>query len=202
VGEQHLLTLGRPDKDPGRTHLAVFGEALGRRRRVEFRYHAIGAERTTTRCVHPYGLGHEGGNWHVVGWDESREGLRNFRLDRIRGKVQVVDKEDGIYEVPDDFDASKHIGAEEFEIAEGPEVVVTVELDPTATWLMERRRQGIGELTLLAGGRSLFEVPVRSEDGLFRWLAELGEHARIVEPKRLAKAFSERLEGALALYED
>ena len=45
VGEQHLLTLGRPEKDPGRHHLTVLGEALGRRRRIQFRYHTLDAVR-------------------------------------------------------------------------------------------------------------------------------------------------------------
>ncbi len=202
VGEQHLLTLGRPEKDPGRHHLGALGEALGRRRRVEFRYQAPGADRTTTRTVHPYGLGLQGGNWYVVGHDEHREGLRNFRLDRIRGKVQVLDKTDGAYEVPEGFDASRHIDAEEFQMAEGPEIEVVLELDETATWLMERRRHGVGTLEKQADGRFRFRVPVRSEDGLYRWLAEFGQHARVVAPPHLARAYHERIREARGLYRD
>jgi predicted DNA-binding transcriptional regulator YafY len=124
VGEQHLLSLGRPDRDPGRQHLAMLGEAVGRRRRVSFRYHTVDKGRVERRNVKPYGLGLAGGNWHLVGHDEDRKDLRNFRLDRIRGKVTVVDKQDGAYEVPEDFDIVRHVNLEEYEIAEGPEVKV------------------------------------------------------------------------------
>ena len=202
VGEQHLLMLGRPQKDPGRRHLTVLGEALGRRRRAEFRYQAPGAEAAALRLVHPFGLGLQGGNWHLVAFDEGRDDLRNFRIDRIRGKVRVLDKEDGAYEVPDGFDASRYIGAEEFQLAEGPEIQVSVELDETATWLMARRRQGVGELELLPKGRSRFQVPVRSEDGLYRWLAEFGQHARVTAPAHLARAYRARIRSARDLYDD
>ena len=148
------------------------------------------------------GLGVGGGNWYLVGHDESRDDVRNFRLDRIRGRVSMADRQDGAYEVPEGFDASRHIGTEEFEIAEGPEVAVVLELDPTATWLMERRRHGVGTLTRLDDGRGRFEVIVRSEEGLFRWLAEYGQRARIVSPERLARAWQERIDETRALYAD
>jgi predicted DNA-binding transcriptional regulator YafY len=200
MGEQHLLTMGRPERDPGRAHLAVLGEALGRRRRVEFRYHTVDANRTERRRVRPYGLGLADGNWHLVGHDEGREDLRNFRLDRIRGKVAMADKKDGAYEVPEDFDVARFVDRPEFEIEQGPEVEVVIELDPVATWLMARRRQGVGALEVLEDGRGRYRATVRSEGGLFRWLAEFGQRARIVEPERLAKAYEGHLRDARARY--
>jgi proteasome accessory factor B len=202
VGEQHLLSMGRPKKDPGRAHLAMFGEALGRRRRIEFRYHTVDANRTEKRTVRPYGLGLADGNWHLLGFDEGRGALRNFRLDRIRGKAVVIDKEDDAYEVPEEFDVNQHVGLEEFQIATGPEVEVTVELDPVATWLMERRRHGVGTLTKKKDGKGHFNLPVRSEEGLFRWLAEFGQRARIVAPARLARAYAERVHATRERYAD
>ncbi len=203
VGEQHLLTLGRPDSDPGRKHVAELGEAVGRRRRVEFRYHTVDANRTEARTVRPYGLGLVDGNWHLVGFDETRKpkgAVRQFRIDRIVGKLAVLDKQDDAYEVPAEFDISRHIEQQEFEIGEGSEIEVTVELDDVATWLMARRRRGAGELEEREDGTGLFRVTIRSEEGFFRWMAEFGQHARVVAPKRLAVAYRERIEGARALY--
>lgn len=203
MGEQHLLTLGKPEHDPGRAHMTALGEAVGRRRRVAFRYEKPGSsERAERRTVRPYGLGVAQGNWHLVGYDESRSEMRQFRLDRIRGKVSVVDREDDAYQVPADFDITRHVDVEEFEIADGPEVVVQIELDEVATWLLERRLRGAGTLTRRPDGTGLYEVGVRSEAGLLRWLAEFGNRARIVGPPRLVAAFRERMEGARALYAD
>ncbi len=202
IGEQHLLTIGRPKRDPGRQHLGTIGEALSSRRRILFRYTKPGAEGATRRRVAPYGLGVAEGNWYVVGRDEDRELIRLFRLDRVRGKVTIVDKEEGAYDVPEDFDVADHIGVEEFRIQEGPEVEVEIELDDVATWLMERKRSGIGTLERLPDGRGLLRVSVRSEEGLYRWLVEYGQRARILAPKRMALAYQKRIEAARKLYAD
>jgi len=200
VGEQHLLTMGRPGRDPGRQHVALLGEAIGRRRRVSFRYQKLDEPKASVRTVRPYGLGLVDGNWHLVGFDEGRKDERNFRLDRMRGKISVVDHKDGCYAVPAEFDISRHIEQEEFEIGTGAEVEVTVALDEVATWLIERRRRGAGELTIAPDGRGEFRVAIRNEEGFFRWLAELGQHASIQSPARLAVAFRERMGKARGLY--
>lgn len=200
IGEQHLLTLGRPNRDPGRAHIAVIGECVGLRRRVSFRYHTVDANRTGKRTIHPYGLGLVDGNWHLVGFDEDRETVRQFRLDRVKGKLSVVDKKNDNYEVPDDFDIEQYISREEFDIGDGPEVEVTIEFDEVATWLLGRRRRGSGSLDVLDDGRGHFTFKIRNEEGLMRWVSEFGQRARIVKPKRLADGFQERMSRAYALY--
>ncbi len=202
VGEQHLLSLGRPEKDVARNHLGSLGEAIARRQRVRFGYHTIDAQRTEQRTVRPYGLGLVDGNWYLVGYDEGRKAERRFRLDRITGRVTAIDKNAPSFEVPGDFDIHRDLAQQEFEIADGPETKVTIALDEVATWLLERRRRGTGTLTVHEDGTGTFEATVRSEEGLFRWLAELGARAHIVEPKRLATQFAERMAATRALYDD
>ena len=203
IGEQHLLSLGRSGRDPGRKHVALLGEAVSRRRKVQFRYHTVDAGRTEVRTLRAYGLGLVEGNWHLVAFDESRKpkgAIRRFRLDRVQGKVTFLDKVEDAYEVPSDFDISQYVDQEEFEMGEGSEVQVTVALDEVATWLMARRRRGAGGLEILGDATGLYRVAIRNEVGFFRWMAEFGQHARIESPKRLAVAFRERLEKTRALY--
>jgi predicted DNA-binding transcriptional regulator YafY len=204
VAEQHLLTLGRGSKDPQRDHLEVLGEAVSRRRTVRFRYRTVDRGTTAQRTVRPYGLGLVAGNWHVVGFDEGRGAVRNFRLDRVQGRIAVETKGPGPdYEVPDGFDLAAHVGVEEFEIDEGGlPTTVTLETDEVATWLLERRLRGAGRLERREDGTGAYEVEVKSEDGLLRWLAEFGRRVRIVAPPRLADAFRERVAAARALYDD
>lgn len=202
VTEQHLLALERGSGDEHRTHLEPLGEAVAHRKRVVFRYCAAATGRTEKRTVKPYGLGLADGNWHLVGFDEDRGAIRNFRLDRIQGRVTpVVRRGRGEYEVPADFDIAAHIGVEEFQIDEGsPPEVVTIETDRVATWLLARRLRGAGRLLTHADGTGVYEVEVRSREGLLRWLAEFGHRVRIVSPRHLADAFHERLLAARALY--
>lgn len=204
VAEQHLLNLGTRERDPQREHLALLGEAVAHRHRVTFRYWTVDEDRTEKRDVRPYGLGLADGNWYLVGFDEDREAERSFRLDRIRGRVTIVSRRGAPeFEVPPGFDVGARVGIEEFQIDEGaPPVTVTLETDEVATWLLERRLRGAGRLTRRADGTGLFEVEVKSEDGLLRWLAEFGHRVRIVAPARLSASFRERVAKARALYDD
>ena len=202
VTEQHLLSMGKGNAESQRQHLSTLGEAVAHRRKVTFRYRAVSTGQSEKRAVRPYGLGLADGNWYLIGFDEDRAAVRQFRLDRIQSKVaQPARRGAAEFEVPADFDLSTHIGIEEFQIDEGaPPVTVTLETDEVATWLLERRVRGAGRLTPRADGTGTYEVEVRSEEGLLRWLAEFGGRVRVVSPQRLADAFRDRLERARAQY--
>jgi hypothetical protein len=62
--------------------------------------------------------------------------------------------------------------------------------------------RGPGTLTRREDGTGLYEVGVRSEAGLLRWLAEWGGRARIISPPKLVAAFRERIGAARSLYSD
>lgn len=202
VTEQHLMTLERAGSEDGRTHLEPLSEAVAHRKRVVFRYAAAATGKTERRAVQPWGLGLADGNWYLVGYDEDRRAIRNFRVDRIQGRVTpVVKRGRGEYEVPADFDVAQHVGVEEFQIDEGAKpVTVVLETDETATWLLERRCRGAGRLTVRPDGTGAYEVEVRSEEGLLRWLAEFGPRVRVVAPPDLADAHHARLAKTRALY--
>ena len=202
VTEQHLLTMGRGSKDAQRQHLSTLGEAVAHRRKVTFRYHAASTGQSEKRTLRPYGLGLADGNWYLIAYDEGRAAVRQFRLDRIQSKVSAPSRRGAAeFDVPNDFDLSAHVGIEEFQIDEGaPQVTVVLETDEVATWLLERRVRGAGRLTSRADGTGTYEVEVRSEEGLLRWLAEFGGRVRVVSPARIAEAFRERLHEARALY--
>jgi proteasome accessory factor C len=204
VTEQHLLTMGRGGRDPQREHLAPLGEAVAHRRRVVFRYWTIDDDRTEKRIVRPYGLGLADGHWYLVGFDEGRDAVRSFRLDRVRGRVALPSRTKGPeFDVPADFDIADHVGLEEFQIDHGRSpLTAAIETDEVATWLLERRLRGAGRLTKRADGTGLYEVEVKNEDGFLRWLAEFGPRVRIVSPRRLADAFRDRLRAARDRYAD
>lgn len=81
---------------------------------VRFRYHDIDRE------VEPYGLLTREGWWYVVGFDRTREGLRNFRVDRIDGDVETG--EPGGFERPAGFDVRAALPDDPYELG-GDEVL-------------------------------------------------------------------------------
>jgi len=71
--------------------LETVRQAILRRRKLQIDY-VDGAERTSTRTIHPLALNFWGTTWSVAAWCESRAGFRVFRLDRIRRLEMGVEK--------------------------------------------------------------------------------------------------------------
>ncbi len=58
--------------------------AIAERRRVEMDYHSFGRDEFTVRGVDPHHLFNDTGRWYLSGWCHRAEGVRLFRVDRIR----------------------------------------------------------------------------------------------------------------------
>ena len=68
------------------THHPSFGilsQAVGDNRVVEFGYRKPGQAKSELRRLQPWGLKNIDGQWLVFGWDELRQDIRNFLLQRI-----------------------------------------------------------------------------------------------------------------------
>jgi predicted DNA-binding transcriptional regulator YafY len=59
-------------------------DAIGARRVLRLDYRDAAA-RQSGRAIWPLGLYFWGGSWTIAAWCETREGFRNFRVDRIAG---------------------------------------------------------------------------------------------------------------------
>lgn len=70
---------------------AVAAEAIAAQRLIALDYYKPNEDERSSRVVEPYGLinGREG--WYLASFDPSRDGVRHFRLDRIRD-VAVLDE--------------------------------------------------------------------------------------------------------------
>jgi len=73
------------------SNLAVTRRAVNDRYKLGFRYTRADGE-STTRTVHPLGLFYWGYSWTMVGWCETRDDFRNFRLDRMEQLVRRDEK--------------------------------------------------------------------------------------------------------------
>jgi predicted DNA-binding transcriptional regulator YafY len=73
------------------SNLAVTRRAVNDRYKLGFRYTRADGE-STTRTVHPLGLLYWGYSWSMVGWCETRDDFRNFRLDRMEQLVRGDEK--------------------------------------------------------------------------------------------------------------
>jgi predicted DNA-binding transcriptional regulator YafY len=83
--------------------IMAISAAAQRQRRVLLRYQS--GDQETVRSFDPYGLVYHWDRWYAVGWCHLREGLRVFRLDRMRAAML----EEATFTRPPDFDSLAYV---------------------------------------------------------------------------------------------
>jgi proteasome accessory factor C len=68
----------------------LLSKAIARRRIIELEYYKENEDELSERRVEPYALTNGREGWYVASFDPEREGVRHFRLDRIK-RVTVTD---------------------------------------------------------------------------------------------------------------
>ncbi len=188
VAEQHVLGVRTERRAATKgtevsANLSLLTDAVLRHRPVVFRYYAIKRDEILEREVDPFGLGWHKEHWYLVGRDRLREEIRQFRIDRIRGRVKLTK---GRFDVPDDFDVAEHVGRPAYLFGGAGEVEnVEVEIRPEIVFMLrDALREGSSMREIPGGGAVLgFEASERS--GVIRFVAQHAERARILKPEGL-----------------
>ena len=100
--------LHRPDLDPAGHHLEKLRRAVRELRTVSMVYAGSRGGEPVRRDLDPYALVHRWGWWYVIGYCHLRQGLRSFRLDRIRELVATG----RAFQILPDFDIQAYLAAE------------------------------------------------------------------------------------------
>lgn len=144
---------------------------------AEIVYHSASTDETTERVVDPLDVVSLDGHWYLDAYCHKADGVRRFRVDRIR---EVRPLGTPVLVHPEGRPA-----ADSFVPGPGAETAV-VELDGDARWVADSvpvldERQGAGsalEITLAVGGRAWLE----------RLLLQAGPRARVIAPASLRDA--------------
>lgn len=83
----HVAALGGDDAEIAK-HVS---RAIVARRLLSFEYYKENEDEFTTRLVEPYALINGRDGWYLAAFDPTREGLRHFRLDRVKS-ASVTDQ--------------------------------------------------------------------------------------------------------------
>jgi predicted DNA-binding transcriptional regulator YafY len=167
---------GTPEpRDPsGEEELVkVLSEAAEKRIVVELEYLKEGDDSPSIRRVEPYTIERELPVWRVHTWDQTVDGARTFRLDRMRSARLTNDQ----FESRDGFDPS---------YLRNPRVARLLHSPAIARWKLER---GARPLT---DGSAIADVPYKTEEWLLsEVLADRGETV-VLEPQRLRDLVARR----------
>lgn len=155
--------------------------ALADCRTVRFRYVRRHGEegdgRETVREADPYRLVSVRGAWYLTAYCHLRQGVRNFRLDRM----------DGIATLDSVFTPPAELPAQAGGWDDGPGMIVRAHFDrDTARWVREAlpfQTVGVEE-----GAEGLtLALRVRRDEELLQWLLGWGRHVRVLEPESVRR---------------
>jgi proteasome accessory factor C len=169
-------------------HWLALTDAAARGAEVAFDYHATSTRETRRRRVQPWGLGQRYGQWYLAGLDLDRDGVRVFRLSRIRGTVSVG--ADGSFDPPGEGAVRTALSGLDALPERRARLLVAEDraLDLRRHWVPA----GPGPAGWDAGEYSFRDVSVAAER-----LAGFGDAVIVLEPADLVDEVVGRLRGAL-----
>ncbi len=167
--------------------------AVDDRQQIEIEYHSASADEVTTRVVDPRAILLLDGHWYLDGYCHRAEGVRRFRVDRIR-RVQptgvTLSAPDPVGDVPE--------SAADLFVPGPGSVSVTLSLGARSSWIVDSLPlESVGPT---ADGRVVVSLSVGGRPWLERLLLQLGPDAYVVAPPEMVSAAAEAAERVLALY--
>ena len=185
----------------GLTHSPKEQETLQQLRRaildrtsVHFCYHtrygSTGQSETTTRSADPYGLAYYLNNWHLVAYCHTRQGMRNFRLDRI----------DDLELLSTTFERAADFRMENTQQRRERNIVVRALFDKeTARWAHENSSYYVVSEEETDEGL-LVTLRIRQESEVLQWFLSWGSHVHVHEPDSLRQQLAEEARKMLRMY--
>jgi predicted DNA-binding transcriptional regulator YafY len=169
-----------PDYSPEMAgRLTKLESAISKQRTVKFSYWTISRDEVAERTLDPYALHSDNGVWYVVGRDHARDGIRTFRVSRIRGDIRFATRRERDFRVPEDFDASQFRGRAPWQVGDTVGEA-RIEVTPDTAWWVERAFAGRGEVVDL-----VFLTPYADVGQLASWVLRQDGRARPLEPREL-----------------
>src|SRR2546421_12592019 len=141
----------------------------------------------STREADPYGLVHFLNAWHVIAYYHMRQGIRNFRLDRI----------DDLVLLPKTFQRPANFKMSESKAEQRRSLLVRALFDKeVARWVRESRSYYVTTEEETADGL-LVTLKAHQESEVLQWLLSWGSHVRVLEPEALRQRITEEAQGML-----
>jgi proteasome accessory factor C len=162
----------------------LVSKAIVGRRMIELDYYKQNEDELTTRKVEPYALTNGREGWYVASFDPERDGVRHFRLDRIK-KVTVTDEK---FEPRPEVDPAGEVDGwlrtGEVPASRSARVWVSPE---RARWAREARRV----VEEWSDGSVIVELSFAGVDWLVREILREAGDAAVLEPEDAREAVRE-----------
>jgi len=185
AGRVEVLDPDYSPEMPGR--LAKLENAISKQRTVKFEYWSISRDEVSERTVNPYALLPDNGVWYVVGHDLDREGIRTFRVSRIRNEIKFATRRERDFRAPGDFDIERYRGRPPWQIGD-PVGEARIEVRGDTAWWVQRAYGTTGRFE-----DGFFVTGYSSLPQLASWVLRQDGRAVPVEPGELRRGVAAAL---------
>lgn len=188
----------------------TLSEAVALRKRLTFTYHSMERNETATRTVEPYGLVFLTAHWYLIAYDVNAQGMRQFRVSRIRNAKMAPRPQHPDFDIPEGFDLSAYAASRHaWEIGNGDHETVIVafrgdvglvaqgralgdDVEPTADPVMSVKLHELAVTHMVRSFR------VRRRDTFLRWLMSFAGDAFPVAPAPMVNEWRALLQATRA----
>ncbi len=177
--EQGLQVARAGGDDSGVARLV--SAAIVERRIVELEYYKENEDELSLRRVEPYALTNGREGWYVASFDPERDGMRHFRLDRIKSATVTKETFEPRPEVDPAAEVDGWLRTGEVQASRSARVWVSPE---RARWAREARRM----VEERSDGAVVVELSFAGVDWLVREILKEAGDAAVLEPKDAREA--------------
>ena len=176
----------------------IVASAVLERRRLAFDYRARSTDALTRRTVSPQRLTHYRDNWYLDAWDEDREGLRSFSVDRMAGARFM----EGAAQDVEEATLHAHLAGSYGIFSGAPKAWATIRFSPKAArWVADEHSHSQQQGRHLPDGSYELKLPYSVPRELLMDVLHYGADAEIIEPKALREQMRAHLQLAISNYE-
>src|SRR5688572_12990420 len=173
-------------------------QATLKRKKLWLEYHARSTNEVTERTVSPQRIVHYREAWYLDAWDEGKDALRSFSIDRIR-RATVVDER--ALDVPE-AELDDHYATAYGIFGGKADKVAVLRFTPErARWVADERWHPQQEGTWLADGSYELRIPYRESRELLMDLLKQGAGVVVVAPSELQQMVVEEVRRTAGRYE-
>jgi proteasome accessory factor C len=159
----------------------LVSKAIVARRMIELEYYKENEDEISRRRVEPYALTNGREGWYVASFDPERDGMRHFRLDRIKSVTVTDEKFEPRPEVDPAAEVDGWLRTGEVEASRSARVWVSPE---RARWAREARRV----VEEWSNGAVVVELSFAGVDWLVREILKEAGDAAVLEPEDAREA--------------
>jgi proteasome accessory factor B len=171
--------------------------AIRSKLKVRIVYHSFGSDEDTVRIIHPYELMINDGALNVVGFCELRNGIRDFRVSRIKSISVLEDT----FEVPEEYYLNRNRN-KFIHLSGNVSEQIMISFDrPTSKYIKEYEAELADEIIDNEDGITFLRNTAVTEE-LIRWILQFGSGAKVLKPSHLKERIKKELLNTLEKYED